>query len=79
MGRSVICEKVKLRLSGASITNSTGPAIYIANAKKAFITLTEGTSNTLIDGGSYSDTDAKGTIFSNDDLEIKGDGSYSVR
>jgi hypothetical protein len=58
---------------------SAGPVSPIpparrSNAKKAFITLTEGTSNTLIDGGSYSDTDAKGTIFSNDDLEIKGAG-----
>jgi hypothetical protein len=71
-------EKVKLRLSGVNITNSVGPAIYIGNAKKAFITLTEGTSNTLADGTTYTDSEAKGTIFSNDTLEIKGNGSLTV-
>ncbi|MGD8399853.1 MAG: carbohydrate-binding domain-containing protein, partial [Bacillota bacterium] len=71
-------EKVKLRLSEVSITNTTGPAIYIANADKAFITLTEGTSNTLTDGSNYINSEAKATIFSNDDLEIKGSGSLTI-
>ena len=38
-------EKVKLRLSGASITNSTGPAIYFDNVEEGLITITEGTEN----------------------------------
>jgi len=71
-------EKVKLRLSGASITNSNGPAIYFYNADKAFITLIDGTSNYLVDGKTYSDTTAKGTLFSNDTLEIKGAGTLTV-
>jgi hypothetical protein len=71
-------EKVKLRLSGVNITNSTGPAIYFCNADKAFITLTEGTSNSLTDGATYTDTNAKATLFSNDTLEIKGAGSLTV-
>jgi hypothetical protein len=71
-------EKVKLRLSGVSITNSTGPAIYFYNTDKGFITLTSGTNNTLTDGGDYSDANAKGTVFSNDDLEIKGSGSLTL-
>ena len=73
-------EKVKLRLSNANITNSNGPAICFTNAKKAFITLEDGTTNTLTDGSSYSaNADAKGALFSNDTLEIKGKGTLNVK
>jgi hypothetical protein len=71
-------EKVKLRLSGANITNSNGPAIYCQNADKLFITIEGDTTNTLSDGTAYSDQNAKGTIFSNDDLEIKGNGTLNI-
>ncbi|NJL59579.1 MAG: carbohydrate-binding domain-containing protein [Desulfobacteraceae bacterium] len=70
-------EKAKLRLSGVNITNSSGPAIFISNADKAFITLTEGTVNYLTDGSSYS-VEAKAALFSNDTLEIKGNGTLYV-
>ena len=71
-------EKVKLRLSGANITNSNGPAIYGQNAKKLYITLEKDTTNTLADGRSYSDQKAKATLFCNDDLEIKGKGTLNI-
>jgi len=72
-------EKVKLRLSNVNITNKSGPAIFISNADKAFITIVEDTVNYLTDGSSYSSSmDAKGTIFSNDSLEIKGDGTLHI-
>ncbi|OPZ88474.1 MAG: Beta-glucanase precursor [Firmicutes bacterium ADurb.Bin419] len=71
-------ERVKLRLNGVNITNSTGPAIYFENVDKGFITLVEGTSNTLTDGRSYMDTELKATLFSNDDLEIKGKGTLDI-
>lgn len=71
-------DKVKLRLSGASITSADGPAIYFANAKKAFITITEDTENYLTDSSNYTDEDADGALFSNDDLEIKGAGTLTV-
>lgn len=70
-------EKVKLRLSGVNITNITGPAIYFENADKSFITITEETTNNLVDGITYN-IDAKGTLFSNDDLEIKGKGTLNI-
>lgn len=70
-------EKVKLRLSGVNITNSNGPAIFFVNAKKAFITLTEGTVNYLTDGSKYT-VEAKAALFSNDTLEIKGSGTLNV-
>jgi len=72
-------EKVKLRLSGANITNTTGPAIYFSNAEKAFVTITEGTDNFLSDSKEYSTEDADATLFSNDDLEIKGSGKLTVK
>lgn len=71
-------EKVKLRLSGASITNSSGPAIYFENAEKCFITITEGTENYLADAAEYDVDDADAALFSNDDLEIKGAGVLVV-
>lgn len=71
-------EKVKLRLRGASISNSSGPAIFFDNAEKAFITITENTENYLSDGKTYSVEDADGALFSNDDLEIKGGGTLNI-
>ncbi len=70
-------EKVKLRLNGMSLTNSSGPAIFFENADKGFITVENGTKNYLEDGESYS-VDAKGVISSNDNLEIKGKGTLEI-
>jgi hypothetical protein len=73
--------KVKLRLSGVNIKNEDGPAIYVKNADKCYITLTEGTENTLEDGSEYSkdNEDLKAALFSKDDLVIKGKGSLTVK
>lgn len=70
-------ERVKLRLSGANITNSSGPAIFFEDVDKGFITIVEGTVNYLTDGRNYN-VDAKATLFSNDDLEIKGKGTLNI-
>lgn len=70
-------QRVKLRLSGVEITNDNGPAIFFENADKALITVTEGTTNVLTDGVAY-EADAKAALFSNDDLEIKGEGTLVV-
>ncbi len=71
-------EKVKLRLSGASITNSTGPAIYCKDADKFYITLEESTTNTLVDGKTYSDQSINAALYTSDDLEIKGKGTLNI-
>ncbi len=74
-------EKVKLRLSGVNITSTTGPAIYFYETEEGLITITEDTQNYLTDSKTYSlseDDDANAAIFSNDDLEIKGNGSLTV-
>ena len=73
-------DKVKLRLSGMSLTNTNGPAIYFDRCKKAFITLESGTTNTITDSAAYAETytGAKGAIHSDDSLEIKGKGTLVV-
>lgn len=73
-------DKVKLRLSGTDITNSSGPAIYIESADKAYITLSSGTVNTLTDGTEYSGDYAEldGCIVAKDTLEIKGGGELTI-
>jgi hypothetical protein len=71
-------ESVKLILSGAKISNASGPAIYVANADKVTIVLAEGTTNSLTDGKTYTLDEAKGALFSNDTLKIKGAGALVV-
>lgn len=66
-------EKVKLRLSGVSITSSEGACIFVENADKAYITVTEDTKNTLV-----CQTGEDGAIYSKDNLEIKGKGSLEI-
>ena len=70
--------KVKLRLSGMSLTNKNGAAIYVKNADKAFITLAEDTENYLSDGESYENEEEKAVITAKDNLEIKGNGKLTI-
>lgn len=73
-------EEVKLVLSGVSITNSDGAAIYVKSAEACYIETTEGTENVLTDGTAYEETDdeQKGTVFSNDRLVLSGAGTLTV-
>lgn len=66
-------DKVRLRLNGISLTSSEGPCIYIENADKVYIILTENTDNVII-----SDNSENGAIYSKDNLEIKGNGNLTV-
>lgn len=69
--------RVKLILNGVNITNENGPAIYFENSDKGIIESVEGTENNLTDGSEYS-VDAKGCIFSNDDIDFQGTGVINV-
>jgi len=74
-------DKVQIVLNGVSITNSDSAAIYIKTADKVFITLKEGTENTLTDGTTYVQTDdntVDSVIFSKSDLTINGDGTLNI-
>ncbi|MBR0484604.1 MAG: carbohydrate-binding domain-containing protein, partial [Oscillospiraceae bacterium] len=71
--------KIQLVLNNADIACSTGSAIYIENAKKVFITLADGSENTVSDGTGYSDETTSGAaIYSSDSLTINGTGSLTV-
>ncbi len=75
-------DKLQLVLSEASIHNDNGAAIFVKNADKCFITLAEGTDNTLTDGAEYTfednEDEPNATLFSKDDLTINGTGSLNV-
>ncbi|WOO35637.1 carbohydrate-binding domain-containing protein [Anaerocolumna sp. AGMB13020] len=74
-------EKVQLVLKGVTIHNSTSAAIYIKSGDKVFITLEEGTVNTLTDGTEYVQTDdntVDGVIFSKADLTFNGSGTLNL-
>lgn len=75
-------DKVQLVLAGATIHNEDGPAIYVRNADKCFVTLDAGTENSLSDGSSYaleSDSDEPyATLFSRCDLTLNGSGTLNV-
>ncbi len=76
-------DTVNLTLSGVTVTNSKGPALYIKSAKKVNLILAEGSQNTLSDGSSYNLTDEAtvldAALFSRSDLTIKGNGSLTVK
>lgn len=72
---------VKLILNNVSITNSSGPAIYVKKAKTVIIYLSDNSNNYLEDGSNYSnyDEDINATIYSKDDLVFDGTGSLTVK
>lgn len=74
-------KKFHLTLNGVSLTNPTGAPINIQSGKRVFVTLADGTSNSLVDGSSYNtpdDEDEKGTFFSEGQLVFNGKGSLEV-
>lgn len=74
-------KKFQLILNGVSLTNPTGAPINIQSGKRAFITLADGTSNSLVDGSSYNTPDGedeKGAFFSEGQLIFNGKGSLEV-
>lgn len=75
-------DKVQLVLDGASITAADYAAVYAKNADKVFVTLAEGTENSLIVSGDYVQTDdnnVDAVIFAKCDLTLGGSGSLTVR
>ena len=71
-------DKVQIVLNGVKIASSSGPAIDIQSADKCFITLAEGTQNSLSDGSAFASEDANACIYATCDLTINGSGSLDV-
>lgn len=73
--------KLQLVLNGVNITDKTSAALYILEADKVFVTLAEGTTNTLTNSGTFTaidDNNIDAAVFSKQDLTFNGSGSLTV-
>ena len=73
--------KLQLVLNGVEITSKTSAALYILEADKVFVTLADGKTNTLANGGSFTAIDENNidaAVFSKQDLTFNGSGSLTV-
>lgn len=83
---------VYLNLRGLSLENTADAPIYVQVASKTFVVAKSGSVNTLIDGATRTreytyqndkgetKTDTTGaTIYSKDDLTIKGEGTLNIK
>ncbi len=74
--------KVWIRLNGVSVTCTDDACIRIDQAEKVFLTLAEGTDNTLTSGDTYSEEaladNTGGAIYAHDDLTINGTGNLTI-
>ena len=74
--------EIKLVLNGVNISCSNHAPIFVEKAKKVYVTLEDGTENTLTDGKEYSlgesDATVDGAIFSKADLTFNGSGTLNV-
>ena len=70
-------DDVKLVLKGATMIN-TDAAISATSAGHVYLTLAEGTTNSLSDSSSNSDEKANAALFSKVDLTINGSGTLNV-
>ncbi len=75
-------DKVWIMLDGADITCSDDACLRVDQADKVFLTLAEGSENSLSGGGTYSEeavADKRNSVlFSHDDLTINGSGSLRI-
>lgn len=73
--------KLQLVFNSVNIKSGTSAALYILEADKVFLTLADGSTNTLENGGSFTaidDNNIDGALFSKQDLTMNGTGSLTV-
>lgn len=74
-------DKVQLVFKGVYLYSSVSAPVYVKSADKVFITLADGTENTVEDKNSYTldeNEEPSGAIFSKSDLTVNGSGSLIV-
>jgi len=74
-------DKPQLVFDNVSVTSDTSAALYIIEADKVFVTQTEGSVNSLVNGGSFEaidDNNIDGAVFSKQDLTFNGSGTLTV-
>lgn len=79
---SFASSKIRIMLDNVNLYCEDDACIRVEEADKVFITLAEGSVNTVSGGVSYSETaiedGAEAVIFSHDDLTINGSGTLNV-
>ena len=73
--------KLQIVLDGVSIHSESSAALYVKQADKVFVTLSDGTENSLSSGESYTAIDENNinaAVYSRDDLTFNGTGSLTV-
>lgn len=73
--------KLQLVLNGVHLNSSTSAPLYILKADKVFVTLAQGTANTLSNGGTFTaidETNIDAALFSKQDLTLNGTGRLTV-
>ena len=73
--------KLQIILNGVDITSKTSAALYILEADKVFVTLADGKTNTLANGGTFTAIDENNidaAVFSKQDLTLNGSGDLTV-
>lgn len=74
-------DKTQLVLNGVSIHSETSAPIYVLQADKVFVTLAEGSGNTLSNGGTFTAIDENNidaVVFSKEDITFNGAGSLTI-
>lgn len=74
---------VTLILDGVSVSNASGPALWIRQAKNVHLQLAEGSENLLVSGSeadlaSFDETRSGAALFAEDDLILEGEGSLRI-
>ena len=75
-------DDVIIILDGVSISSSSGPAVYIQQARNTRIRLPEGSSNIIVsgtEGGAVPEDAAGAAVYAEDDLDIEGKGQLEIR
>lgn len=75
-------DKIWIMLNGISVHCEDDAALRIEQAGKVFLTLADGSQNTLSSGAQYSEdivsSGVDGTVYSRDDLTVNGSGTLNV-
>lgn len=74
-------DKVQLVLNGVSVRSDSYAAVYVKQADKVFVTLGDGTQNTLSNGGGFTQRDENNVdavVFAKDDITFNGTGSLTI-
>ena len=75
--------KVSLILDGADVTNLSGPAIWVKQAKKLDLVIADGSVNSLTSGvesdmAKCDENSSGGAVYAEDDLDVECDGSGTL-